>query len=47
VYEVNTICNYEPAIIPYLGAPIGSAFGRVAGTDIFEAEDFHGEEGDG
>ncbi len=39
IYEVNTICNYDPAIIPFLGAPFGSAFGRVHGTDKFESED--------
>jgi hypothetical protein len=39
VYDVNTICNYDQAIIPYLGAPNGSSFGRMAGTDIFEPED--------
>jgi hypothetical protein len=38
IYRVNTICNYDPAIIPYLGAEIGCAFGRILGTDQFEAE---------
>lgn len=38
IYAVNTICNYDPAIIPFLRAPIGSAFGRVTGTDTFEPE---------
>jgi|SRR5688572_1539871 len=38
IYEVNTICNYDPAIIPLLDAPFGSAFGRVPGTDGFERE---------
>ncbi|MEO5714913.1 MAG: DUF2185 domain-containing protein [Luteolibacter sp.] len=38
IYAVNTICNYDPAIIPFLGAPVGSSFGRVAGTDDFQAE---------
>jgi hypothetical protein len=38
IYAVNTICNYDPAIIPFLGAPIGSSFGRIAGTDNFQAE---------
>src|SRR6185369_10529996 len=28
IYAVNTIANYDPAIIPYLDAPAGSAFGR-------------------
>ncbi len=38
IYAVNTICNYDPAIIPYLRAPVGSAFGRVAGSDEFQSE---------
>jgi hypothetical protein len=28
LYDVNTIVNYDPTIIDYLDAPIGSAFGR-------------------
>jgi len=28
IYDVNTIANYDPGIISYLDAPIGSAFGR-------------------
>lgn len=28
LYDVNTIANYDPSIIDYLDAPIGSAFGR-------------------
>jgi len=42
IYEVNTICNYDRAIIPFLDAPIGSAFGRVPGTDRFELEELEG-----
>ena len=38
IYDVNTICNYDPAIIPYLHSPFGTAFGRVSGTDRFERE---------
>lgn len=38
IYEVNTICNYDPAVVPYLNAPYGSAFGRVKGTEKFEEE---------
>jgi hypothetical protein len=28
LYDVNTIANYEPAIVPLLNAPIGSAYVR-------------------
>ncbi len=38
IYEVNTICNYDPAIIPYLDQPVGSALVRIEGSDEFEAE---------
>jgi hypothetical protein len=41
IYELNTICNYDPAIVPHLSAQIGSAFGRVAGTDTFEQEELN------
>ena len=46
IYEVNTICNYDPAIIQFLDAPVGSAFGRVVGTDRFEREVFAGGDDD-
>jgi hypothetical protein len=28
IYSLNTIANYDPEIIPFLGAPRGSAFER-------------------
>lgn len=28
IYDVNTIANYDPDIIPYLDAPVGTAFER-------------------
>lgn len=28
IYEVNTIANYDPSIIPFLTAPVGSAYSR-------------------
>src|SRR5262249_10115856 len=28
IYEVNTIANYDPEIISFLDAPVGSAFAR-------------------
>lgn len=34
-YDVNTIANYDPAIIPYLDSPIGSEFERMEGKDEF------------
>ena len=36
VYDVNTIANYDRAIIPYLDYPIGSELERVRGTDKFQ-----------
>jgi len=35
IYNVNTIANYDPEIIPLLRAPIGSAFERDAGSGVF------------
>ena len=35
VYDVNTIANYDPAIIPYLHAPVGSAFESDPKTGFF------------
>jgi hypothetical protein len=29
-YDVNTVANYDPDIVPLLGAPTGSAFERDA-----------------
>jgi hypothetical protein len=41
IYDVNTICNYDPSIIPYLKEVYGTALGRVAGTDEFKEEPFN------
>jgi hypothetical protein len=27
-YDINPVANYDPEIVPFLGAPIGSAFER-------------------
>jgi hypothetical protein len=35
VYDVNTIANYDPAIIPYLDSPAGSELERIPGTSKF------------
>jgi hypothetical protein len=35
IYDVNTICNYDPEIIPLLNAPVGSAFERHEATGAF------------
>lgn len=37
VFDVNTIANYDPAIIPQLDAPIGAAFARDDATSTFFA----------
>lgn len=36
IYEVNTIANYDPAIIPYLNYPIGVSLERCINSDQFE-----------
>ncbi len=41
LYDVNTIANYDPDIIPLLDAPIGSTFERENRTGPFvEVHDF-------
>lgn len=41
IYDVNTIANYDPDIVPYLDAPVGSAFERENGTGpLREVHDF-------
>jgi hypothetical protein len=37
IYDVNTIANYDSAIIDYLDSPIGSELERVKGTEIFRS----------
>jgi hypothetical protein len=36
IYDVNTIANYDPAIIPYLESPEGAQLERVAGASEFQ-----------
>ncbi len=36
VYDVNTIANYDPAIIAYMTSPVGTELERIHGTDTFE-----------
>ena len=38
-YKLNTIANYDKAIIPYLEAPIGSQFARIEENDKFKLID--------
>ncbi len=40
IYDVNTIANYDPEIIPFLDAPPGSAFARNPETGRFEEVSF-------
>lgn len=39
VYDVNTIANYDPTIIPLLNAPTGSVFEKPPGRSDFTAVD--------
>ncbi|MBQ5333396.1 MAG: DUF2185 domain-containing protein [Oscillospiraceae bacterium] len=38
VFALNTVCNYDRDIIPYLHSDIGAVFIRT-GNDTFEADD--------
>ncbi|MCI0743312.1 MAG: DUF2185 domain-containing protein [Gemmataceae bacterium] len=42
IYDVNTIANLDPEIIPYLDAPISSAFERERKSRRFVKADFPG-----
>jgi hypothetical protein len=35
IMDVNTMANYDPAIIPYLKHPFGTELERVEGSDEF------------
>lgn len=35
VFDVNTLANFDPAILPYLDAPFGTAFERAPGSASF------------
>ena len=37
-YRINTIANYDPAILPYIDYPVGSLLVRTEGTNEFELE---------
>jgi hypothetical protein len=36
VYDLNTVANYDSSVIPFLSAPPGSRFDKVAG-DTYQA----------
>ena len=38
IYDVNTIANYDPDIIPFLDAPVGSTFERGVGGKLIPVE---------
>ena len=39
IYDINTIVNYDGAIIPFLDAPIGTEFERIEGKNDFKLID--------
>ena len=43
IYDVNTIANYDPEIIPLLDAPYGSAFARDKRSGLFVSEELSQE----
>jgi hypothetical protein len=36
IYDVNTIANYDNAVIPYLNEQMGAELNRIEDTDDFE-----------
>jgi hypothetical protein len=47
IYDVNTVANYDPDIIPLLDSPFGSAFARTGQSGPFVAEAFPLRRSDG
>ncbi|MBP7485002.1 MAG: DUF2185 domain-containing protein [Aquabacterium sp.] len=44
-YDINIIANIDPTVIPFLQAPIGAAFEKIAEGDSFqEAGDWEPDE---
>jgi hypothetical protein len=39
IYDVNTIANYDPDIIPYLQTPAPCAFEKIAGSSKYRKVD--------
>ena len=44
IFDINTICNYDPDIIPFLNSPVGSAYekneeGKFVSTPFPEVEE--------
>lgn len=37
-FTLNTICNYDPDIIPYLDSPVGTSYIRISDNE-FEIDD--------
>lgn len=37
IYDVNTIANYDPSIVPFLNAPEGSVFEKTSMSERFLA----------
>ncbi len=35
IISINTMANYDPAILPYLKSKVGSEWERIEGTDKF------------
>lgn len=44
LYDINTIANYDPDIIPFLESPYETAFERNEETGEFEEVEYEGEE---
>lgn len=47
IYDVNTIANYDPDIVPFLDAPVGSAFERPDDGGFIPVDDLRTPDDDG
>lgn len=43
-YDINTIANYDPSIIPCLNEPIGTAWERIPDTNRYRRVNQYNEE---
>jgi Protein of unknown function (DUF2185) len=46
IYDLNTIANYDPDIIPFIESPVGAAFERDQASGQFLAVEFFPDDPD-
>ena len=46
LFDVNTIANFDPDIIPFLDSPFETAYARNEETGVFEEVEYEGDDED-